>query len=375
MRAARSRPGPVRITRELSMTDAVRHLATVAVLLGILMLAACDPGFVEDGVADADLAETVSIGVIDGDEAQIFGRIADVRAATDGSFFVLDEQAATLSWFDLQGRYRGGIRSRGSGPGELSGPRAFDVSSTGTLVVVDPRNARYSFYGFDSEGVRYDGSIPTLSVQGPGRHTCSVGDRLYIRGDLDGHLIHEFNRNGDVLRSFERSEPASRDEFGPTATMVAAQRNSGRLGCFEDPPLVVSLSMYLPYVRAYTLEGEFVWETEIADFRPMRFIAIPEGGVRFENDPDGGSHLGQVVTRWSGQTLLVQHSVLWPEGVGLEDQDRDFFALESRELSLLTGSEVGKTDDLPLLVDERDGLFYSFENLPYPRVRVLTRAN
>jgi len=81
--------------------------------------------------------------------------------------------------------------------------------------------------------------------------------------------------------------------------------------------------------------------------------------------------MGQSIVPWTEHSLLAQYSLTWPEGTPVATQDRDFYAIESRELSITSGEELGRTVNLRLLVDERAGLFYSFEQIPYPRAVVL----
>jgi hypothetical protein len=350
--------------------------AAVTICVGALVsypASACGQGRSAAPLAETRLAERSSVGVIDGNEEQIFGRIADVRAAPDGSFFLLDEQSAALAWFDVNGRYRGAIRSRGAGPGELAAPRAMDAMATGKLLVIDPRNGRYTFYQYAASGLTYRESFRSPSSSATsGRHVCSVGDRIYVRFLHGDKLIHEITATGSLVASFEPAEPTAAN-YGPATAMVSAQRSSGHLRCIANPPMIVSFGRYSPAIRAYTLDGRLLWESRPQDLRPLAFLPDPQGGVRFQSHQQG-SHLGESVVRWSPQTLLVQYSITWPANSATMQKERDFYSIESRELALSNGREIGRTRHLPLIVDSQNGWLYSFENLPFPRARVLTKA-
>ena len=70
----------------------------------VLFLAACSPGDAGDEAldyADTSFAGSepwiLQIGVLDGNEAEIFGRIRDVLVDDFGNVYILDDQAFTLS--------------------------------------------------------------------------------------------------------------------------------------------------------------------------------------------------------------------------------------------------------------------------------------
>lgn len=318
--------------------------------------AACQGIETASSITDVEFREVVSVGMIDGDERELFGQIVDVRAAGDGSFFVIDRTGGTLGRFDPSGTYLGGIRNRGQGPGELLEPVAGAVTSPGSLVVIDPPNGRYSFYRFDGGGLRPERSV--RSMLSDGTSACSIGGRLFIHGHHEGLLVHELSASGGIARSFGDASPVSSAEFGSATPMVAAQRNRGRLLCLEEEGMVVSVSTYLPLVRAYNVDGVPMWEAALANWRPLGFRPVENRGVQFEV-PQGGYHMGVSVTRWGTRSIVVQYAV--SEGPHLE----------SRELSLRTGEEMARTDELPLLADVYQGRFYSFENDPFPRAMIL----
>ena len=205
-------------------------------LAGLLVLthATAGCGQIQEPIslAQVELSEVLSVGVIDGDPVRVFGRILDVRATPGGSFVILDQQAPALRWFDLSGDHLGSIDGRGEGPGELSEPRAMAVSANGTVAIVDPRNARYSFFRLNREGISFEGSIHTLSGSAAsGRNICMVGDRIFLRFLGGGMLVHEIDMSGNILNSFEQADSVSSDSYGSATPMVASQQNSGHLSC------------------------------------------------------------------------------------------------------------------------------------------------
>lgn len=77
------------------------------------------------------------IGRAEGEEWEMFGRIADVAVGGDGAVYVLDSQAPAVRIYDRQGTYRASIGRRGDGPGELGRPNGILVSPQGTLWIRD----------------------------------------------------------------------------------------------------------------------------------------------------------------------------------------------------------------------------------------------
>jgi hypothetical protein len=78
---------------------------------------------------EAELRERLTVGMLDGPEEFVFGRIDDVRALADGSFLVLDGMARQLRWYGPDGTYRGGITSVGGRARRTPGAQSDDRPS------------------------------------------------------------------------------------------------------------------------------------------------------------------------------------------------------------------------------------------------------
>jgi hypothetical protein len=84
-----------------------------------------------------DLREDLQIGKEDV-ENYIFERIFDLRAANDGSIYVLDYKAGNIKKYDSRGTYLQTIGKKGQGPGEFEMPfRLFLFPKNGDLYVQD----------------------------------------------------------------------------------------------------------------------------------------------------------------------------------------------------------------------------------------------
>jgi hypothetical protein len=101
------------------------------------------------------LAETVRIGVVEGEPAYQFHDIADLDVGRDGTLVVFDEGSHSLRLFDGAGRFIRAIGRQGEGPGEFRGGRTaqYSVGLWGDTVVLAESSRGVRFSVFDTAGV------------------------------------------------------------------------------------------------------------------------------------------------------------------------------------------------------------------------------
>lgn len=121
-------------------------------------------------VASVDLAETLRIGVADGDPEQSFHLISGVAADQSGRVYVADQGTQGVRVFDSAGNFLRAFGGAGSGPGEF---RVIGrLSLWGDLVHVQNLEGAYRGALFDTSGAlrsTYDGlrrGNVTLSLHG-----------------------------------------------------------------------------------------------------------------------------------------------------------------------------------------------------------------
>ena len=90
------------------------------------------------------LEETLRIGLPGGSSPDVFGRIAALEVDRAGHIYVFDGIDRELRIFDSSGRFVRKHGRRGSGPGEFEEVVGIAVSPSGSVVLVDPVNARYT---------------------------------------------------------------------------------------------------------------------------------------------------------------------------------------------------------------------------------------
>lgn len=104
---------------------------------------------------DVRLVPEVEIGVLEGAEEYMFGSVAALGLAADGSIYVVDRQVPALRVYGPDGVHRATWGREGGGPGEFSNPDGgLAVLDDGRVVVRDPGNARLQV--FDADGTAVD---------------------------------------------------------------------------------------------------------------------------------------------------------------------------------------------------------------------------
>ncbi len=106
----------------------------------------------------AALIPDLKIGVLEGDEAYLFGGPSEILLQRDGSLVVLDWSGdgmatAVLRRYDGTGRFLRKVGGRGSGPGEYLSPTGLAELPDGRLLLGDSRNGRINVYSASGESV------------------------------------------------------------------------------------------------------------------------------------------------------------------------------------------------------------------------------
>jgi hypothetical protein len=177
----------------------------------------------------ATLVPEVSIGVIEGAEEYMFGDVADIAVARDGSIYVYDRQVPAIRKYDANGKFVRTIGRKGRGPGEYLNGGGLAVGPDGKVYLWDTGNWRVNVYSPAGESI---GSISTPSgvdgnwtVTANRALTIDTAGVLYYRkpnfgrrqGGGPSSLIIRMRADGTVLdtipspdfSSLERSVQAS----------------------------------------------------------------------------------------------------------------------------------------------------------------------
>ena len=91
-----------------------------------------------------------TVGVLDGEDWEMFGSVTSMAFDAAGNLYVLDAQAARVTVFGRDGAFLRMFGKRGRGPGELSAPSQLGVLDDGSVAVMDLSNGGIIL--FDAEG-------------------------------------------------------------------------------------------------------------------------------------------------------------------------------------------------------------------------------
>ncbi len=190
----------------------------------------------------ARLTEDLRIGMLDGPDEYIFGRVGALAVRDDGSIYVFDYQVPVIRQYNAAGNYVRDVGREGSGPGEYRTVLGMHVLRNGRLAVWDVGNTRVTVYdsaGNDLDSYRVPSSIHTanpFAVDTIGNFYVVATDRIRMQGGVvrEGQggraavrrlvgeipkLLIKVSLAGDVLDSISR--PA--EDKGPACVLMTAE--------------------------------------------------------------------------------------------------------------------------------------------------------
>lgn len=172
------------------------------------------------------LVPTVSIGVLEGDDAYMFGSVAALAVSPDERIFVLDPQVPSVRLFSADGVHIRNVGTAGEGPGEYQKPDGgLAYTPDGRVIVRDPGTGKMVVFDGDGEHLDdwrlpYGGGFNTSR----GFHWDSAGHLLTMTIVNMGAPVTEW------LRGFIRFDPEGTvlDTLIPPAWDFEPWRVSGR---------------------------------------------------------------------------------------------------------------------------------------------------
>lgn len=247
-----------------------------------------------------------AIGSLDGVQHTVWGSLEDVAAESSGGFHAVDSHYSEVRSFSRNGEYLGAFGRQGGGPAEFRNPLALASVGNGRLAIVTG-NSRVKLFARDRSG-EYSpaGTINYID----GQDACSIGNNLIIRGfridpnsgTIGSNIVH-------VYDALDRSLDTSIVEvYRSPSRLVQLQISKGLIECVPDHDLFVVVDYALPYVRAFSKDGSFLWATKLGPFVPMMIqsTARPGGGHSVTVAIREGTSRILSLNRVSPDHLLVQ---------------------------------------------------------------------
>ncbi len=339
--------------------------ATAAVVI-LAVSTACTDHRVEQEVAAELGQEVASIGVLEGNAAETLGGVDDLSVGPDGEVFILDAKNFLLRRFSARGDPWGQVGSEGDGPGEFGWPASVESTSDGRVVVLSLAHRNLARFAETTEGLRFVDAprLPFLA-----RDICFLGDRVYLLALHEGNLVHEVSLGGELLRSFGEPIPypvsfpmAPEDQLNEILDEYSAM---GHLLCHGPTASVLLIPYNLPNLRAWSADGELLWETVLDGYSQTQMKRIGNAftmGV----DPETGVANATISLFQIDDLHVGLQTVEVSMGVPPSEAPVQSYAVELR------GGAVRRMGaSLPRIKAYRDGVAYAWEESPFPRVRIL----
>jgi hypothetical protein len=199
---------------------------------------------------------------------QDFGRIVDATLDGELNAYVLDVATKHIAVFDKVGRPIKTLSRTGRGPGELMEPVSLVHDDDVTLYVLDRVNGLVSI-PTDSNNGRTATSTPLPLIASD---FCLSQGKVIVFGAHNGHTLHEMTLAGEILRSFgEFDGPKEHPRHLP------ALNSDGKVACFPEQGIVVTVPKLFPVVRAYRMtDGASLWADTVRGVVPWGVVVSAE---------------------------------------------------------------------------------------------------
>ena len=259
------------------------------------------------------VADGLSIGSPEGEEAYLFGRIADVAVDSRERIHVLDATTRDVRVFDDGGAFLYRLGGPGKGPGELSPwANAILVGGGDTVYVPDYGETRINVYGPEGGYVREIRLEPR------------PGGRSWERLDATRFLFRGLTIGRDEAGRFTTSDGlfVTTGAFAPLDTILSFDYPASPLGVPGQPvvPLIVNSALWCRLT-----DGRIAW------------TSLDRDEVRI-TDP-------------AGRLMSVVRSGDWTRSPLTEGDRLAMKELLRRKLSRL-GGDAASVDRLQLVYDE-----------------------
>lgn len=186
------------------MTNASSRIGAAAG--AILLLAACGGGDSGAEASDAgrldgpdfeirpDVEAVYTVGALDGDDWETFGRVTTVAFDSSGRLFILDSDAMRVTVLDPEGSPASTFGQQGEGPGEFLQPFGMAVLPGGDVALFDFGHQAFQIYGSDGAFLRSVATDPVSGMPGqtlsptPEGHLASSGGIRFSSGEGAGSV-------------------------------------------------------------------------------------------------------------------------------------------------------------------------------------------
>ena len=273
-------------------------------------------------------------------------------------FLVLDSRHNELRVFGPTGTFIGAWGRPGTGDGSFRSPTALVVGPRGEVIVADRGNNLKLFQWFSSSYV-FRSSIHVPFVP---EDLCLFEDALYVRGWTSQNLtINQYTKDGAHVRSFGTG-------YQDDQRLVREQLSDGLIACSDDESVIVAIFEHLPFIYAYSSDGEQLWVSKIDDFRSMTITdtTTPNGKKVVTFDSRAEFDYASSLLPGPGGSFVLQTTRM--RVAGRVEEKEISTVVHTYLIEARTGIGAYVSDELPLLREIHLRQVIAVEQEPFPRV-------
>lgn len=192
---------------------------------------------------------------------------------------------------------------------------------------------------------RTDAELATLRIPHAAEF-CVLRGQTYAYRDTEASPFARYSPQGELLAEFGA-------QFGSGSDYRRDVISRARVVCDPETGIILVTTRFTGETRAYSGDGRLLWNQTVPGVRAM--IIMPAGrGVTFMSAP-GGSHNLIGVSLLGDGLALLQYGIMKPARAG------EYSSIQTHVISLRTGGEVARQDDLRVLVGAGNGLAFSLD--------------
>ncbi|MEM8962506.1 MAG: hypothetical protein AAGD38_13565 [Acidobacteriota bacterium] len=345
--------------------EALRFMGLLLLLLSIVGCMHSESGETGQGIGDRGIVfETVATlgeeGLQPGE--LVFGKISDLEVDAENRILIADSEMQSLRRLTIEGETLWSLATQGQGPGEVHIPWLVTVLDD-QVFLFDIGKHRVMVAGLEDAEPRHEIIVPYFLHGMTVDHEGGVFAAGVLDGDLsvvEQHVIHRFDREGNVLASYPVERPFH-TERGPSfvAKQIIHQYYAGRVAVESNGEHLLISPVFDRSSYRISRDGETLVRFENTYFdTPLLNYEASESGVTFKN---AESQSGPALSMPDGR-ILKGYQVARD---GTLQYTVDLFAADG----VLLASQIS-VPGMPLAIGGDDRV-YAVSNLPYPQIFVL----
>lgn len=270
-----------------------------------------------------------------------------VSVLRDGRTVFLNKETGTVDVFSATFAYEYSINPRSEGR-RIIPSKAIAVTTSGVLAALELTGQAVSLYRLNKTG---SSLLRTIELTGQPTAICALDNRFLIHINESNRTIYSLSDDGNLRKVFELG--MVRD-----APRLASHYFNAELTCLREQNVFLAYSRSFPMISAYSaVDGKQLWVTNLAQFTALPLRERSDGGLEIPVDKTSYDEIVSVFPL--GQNVLgVQFRSIHDVG----DAENQANQPHTRFLGSSSGTQIGKSDSLPLFATATKNRVYSYDS-------------